>query len=111
MSGNDVEVDYEFHNDAAFMQVELSLEDKDVEEKSLSQIRPTLQALNSPNMWIGDTGATRHYTKYKQGGIDLRPSMSRTRGIKQLSQAWKLIFQECIVTSTATTSLQLSFEM
>jgi hypothetical protein len=81
MSGNDVEVDYEFHNDAAFMQVELSLEDKDVEEKSLSQIRPTLQALNSPNMWIGDTGMTRHSTKYKQGGIDSRPSMSRTRGI------------------------------
>jgi hypothetical protein len=106
MSANDVKVDYEFHNDAAFVQVELSLEDEDVEEKSLSQIRPTLQALNSPNMWIGDTGATRHYTKYKQGGIDLRPSMSRTRGIKQLSQAWKLIFQECIVTSMATTSLQ-----
>jgi hypothetical protein len=32
-------------------------------------------------MWIGDTGATRHYTKYKQGGIDSRPSTSRTRGI------------------------------
>ena len=106
MSGNDVEVDYEFHNNTAFVQVELCLENEDVEEKSLSQIRPTLQALNSPNMWIGDTGATRHYTKYKQGGIDLRPSMSRTRGIKQLSQAWKLIFQECIVTSMATTSLQ-----
>jgi len=76
MSGND----YEFHNDAAFVQVELSLEDEDVEEKSLSQIRPTLQALNSPNMWIGDTGATRHSTKYKEGGIDSRPSTSRTRG-------------------------------
>jgi hypothetical protein len=76
-----VEVDYEFHNDGAFMQVELSLEDKDVEEKSLSQIRPTLQALNSPNMWIGDTGATRHSTKHKQGGINSRPSTSRTRGI------------------------------
>ena len=81
MSGNDVEVDYEFHNNAAFVQVELSLEDKDVEEKSLSQIRPTLQALNSPNMWIGDTGAARHSTKYKQGGIDSRLSTSRTRGI------------------------------
>jgi hypothetical protein len=81
MSGNDVEVDYEFHKDAAFVQVELSLEDEDVEEKSLSQIRPTLQALNSPNMWIGDTGATRHSAKYKQGGIDSRPSTSRTRGI------------------------------
>jgi len=79
---NDVEVDYEFHNDAVFVQVELSLEDEDVEEtEGLSQIRPTLQALNSPNMWIGDTGATRHSTKYTQGGIDSRPSTSRTRGI------------------------------
>jgi hypothetical protein len=32
-------------------------------------------------MWIGDTGATRHSTKYKQGGINSRPSTSRTRGI------------------------------
>jgi hypothetical protein len=32
-------------------------------------------------MWIGDTGATRHSTKYKQGGIDSRPSTNRTRGI------------------------------
>ena len=56
MSEDDVEVDYEFHNNGAFVQVELSLEDEDVKEKSLSQIRPTLQALNSPNMWIGDTG-------------------------------------------------------
>jgi hypothetical protein len=34
MSEDDVEVDYEFHNDGAFMQVELSLEDEDVEEKA-----------------------------------------------------------------------------
>jgi len=81
MSEDDVEVDYEFHNDGAFVQVELSLEDEDVEEKSLSQIRPTLQALNSPNMWIGDTGATKHSTKHKQGGINSRPSTSKTRGI------------------------------
>ncbi len=82
MSVNNVEVDYEFHNNAAFVQVELCLEDEDVEEtEDLSQIRPTLQALNSPNMWIGDTGATRHSMKYKQGGIDSRPSTSRTRGI------------------------------
>jgi hypothetical protein len=32
-------------------------------------------------MWIGDTGATRHSAKYKQGGINSRPSTSRTRGI------------------------------
>ncbi len=71
MSQDDVEVDYEFHNDAAFVQVEICLEDEDVEDtEGISQeIRPTLQALNSPNMWIGDTGATRHSTKYKQGGI------------------------------------------
>jgi hypothetical protein len=84
MSVDVVEVDYEFvHNDAAFAQVELSLEDEDVEEtEGLSQIRPTLQALNSPNMWISDTpGATSHSTKNKQGGINSRPSTSRTRGI------------------------------
>jgi hypothetical protein len=74
-------VDYEFHNDGTFVQVELSLEDKDVEEKSLSQIRPTLQALNSLNMWIGDTGATRQSTKHRQCGINSRPSTSKTRGI------------------------------
>jgi hypothetical protein len=51
MSVNDVEMGYEFHNDAVFVQVELILEDEDVEEtEGLSQIRPTLQALNSPNM-------------------------------------------------------------
>jgi hypothetical protein len=82
MRDDDIEVDYESHNDAASVQVELSLEDEDVEEtEGLSQIRSTLQALNSSNMWIGDTGATRHSTKYKQGGIDSRPSTSRTRGI------------------------------
>ena len=82
ISVSDVVVDYEFHSDTAFVQVELSLEYKDVEEtEGLSQIMPTLQALNSPNMWISDTGATRHSTKYKQGGIDSRPSTSRTRGI------------------------------
>ena len=79
---NEVELDYDFHNDAAFVQVELGLEDKDVEEmEDLSQISPTLQALNSPHMWIGDTAVTRHSKKYKQGGINSRPSTSRTRGI------------------------------
>jgi len=82
MSVDDIEVKCEFHNDAAFIQVEFDLKDEDVEEtEGLSQIRPTIQALNSPNMWIGDTGATRHSTKYKQGGIDSRPSTSRTKGI------------------------------
>jgi hypothetical protein len=51
MSVNGIEVDYESHNDAAFVQIELGLEDKDVEEREgLSQIGLTLQALNSPNM-------------------------------------------------------------
>jgi len=27
-------------------------------------------------MWIGDTGATRHSTKYKQGGIQAGPGIS-----------------------------------
>jgi hypothetical protein len=40
-----------------------------------------LQALSSTNIWIGDTGATKHSTKYKQGGINSRPLTSRTRGI------------------------------
>ncbi len=79
---NDVDVDYEFHNNVAVVKIELGLEDEDVEEtEGLSLIRPTLQTLNSPNMWIGDTGATRHSTTYKQGEIDSRPSTSRTRGI------------------------------
>jgi hypothetical protein len=78
----EVEVDYEFHNDAAFVQIKLGLEEADVEEVlGLSEIRPTLQALNSPNMWIGDTGATKHSTKHKQRGINSRPSTSRTKGI------------------------------
>jgi len=82
MSADDIEVEYKFDNNTAFVQVEFGLEDEDVEEtEGLSQIRPTLQALNSPNMWISDTGATRHSTKYKQGGINLRPSTSRTRGV------------------------------
>ncbi len=88
-------VEYEFHNDAAvgflcldinnafikvqvvennaFVQIELGLEEEDVENEDeldeISQIRPTLQALSSPNMWIGDTGATKHSTKHRQGRI------------------------------------------
>jgi hypothetical protein len=78
----EVKVDYEFHNDAAFVQIKLGLEEADVEEvQGLSEIRPTIQALNLPNMWIGDTGVTTHSTKHKQKGINSRPSTSRTRGI------------------------------
>jgi hypothetical protein len=79
---NEAEVDYEFHNNAAFVQIELGLEEADVKEvQGLSQIRPMLQGLNSPNMWIGDTGATKHSTKHKQGGINSRPSTSRNKGV------------------------------
>jgi hypothetical protein len=40
-----IKVDYEFHNNAEFMQIELVLEEKDVKVlKGISQIRPTLQA-------------------------------------------------------------------
>ena len=61
-------VNDEFHNNTAFVQIELGLKDEDVEEtEGLSQIRPTLQALNSP---------------------DSRPSTSRTRGTS--GQAVKL---------------------
>jgi hypothetical protein len=66
--------------DNAFVQIELGLEKED-EPNDISQIRPTLQALSSPNMWIGDTGATKHSTKHRQGEINSRPSTSRTRGI------------------------------
>ncbi len=79
---DDIDVDYEFHNDVAVVQTELGLEDKDVKEtEGLSLIRPTLQALNLPNMWINNTGATRCSMKYKQVGINSRPSTSRTRGL------------------------------
>jgi hypothetical protein len=79
---NEVKVDSEFYNDAVFVQKELGLKEADVEEvQGLSEIRPTLQALNLPNMWIGDTGATKHSTKHKQGGNNSRPSTSRTKGI------------------------------
>ena len=33
MSVNGIEVDYEFHNNAAFVQIELGLKDEDVEER------------------------------------------------------------------------------
>ncbi len=66
--------------DNAFVQIELGLEKED-EPNDISQIRPTLQALSSPNMWIGDTGSTKHSTKHRQGGINSQPSTSRTRGI------------------------------
>jgi hypothetical protein len=32
-------------------------------------------------MWISDTGATKHSTKHKQGGISSRSSTGRTRGV------------------------------
>jgi hypothetical protein len=32
-------------------------------------------------MWIGDTGATKHSTKHRQGGINSQPLRSRMRGI------------------------------
>ncbi len=79
---NEIEMDYKFHNDAAFVQIELGLEEEDVEElKVVSQIRPTLISLNSPNMWIGNTGVTKHSTKYRHSGINSIPSTSKTGGI------------------------------
>jgi hypothetical protein len=98
---------YYFHNDAAvgflcldmndafikvqvienntFVQIELGLEEDGVENEDelddVSQIRPTLQTLGSPNMWIGDTGAKKCSTKYRHGGINSRLSTSRMRGI------------------------------
>ncbi len=66
------------------MQIELLLEEEDIDDNTKlidSSIMPTLQALNSLNMWIGDTGATKQATKHKQGGINSKPSTSRTREI------------------------------
>jgi hypothetical protein len=100
-------VKYEFHNDTAvrflcldmndpfikvqvveinaFVQIEIRLEEKSIENEDelddVSQIKPMLLALSSPNMWIGDTGATKHSRKNKQRGINSQPLTSRTRGI------------------------------
>jgi hypothetical protein len=106
-----IDVEYEFHNgtDAfkiscvdinnafnkapimeddtaeALFTIELGLEENDIKDNEMpsdgSRIKPTLQALSSPNMWIGDRGATKHSTKYEQGGFNPRPLTSRTRGI------------------------------
>jgi hypothetical protein len=60
--------------DNAFVQIELGLEEENVENEvepnEVNQIRPTLQDLSSPNMWIGDTGAMKHSTKHRQGGTN-----------------------------------------
>jgi hypothetical protein len=84
-SNTDKEVNYKFHNNASFVQIELGLEEEDIDDDvnliDLNLIWPTLQALNSPNRRIGDIGATKHSSKHKQGGINLQPPTSRTRGI------------------------------
>jgi hypothetical protein len=82
---NDAFIKVQVVENNAFVQIELRLEEKDIENEDelddASQIRPTLQALSSPNMWIGNTGATKHPTKHRQGGINSQPLTSRTRGI------------------------------
>ncbi len=59
------DVEYEFYNDAkkALVTIELGLEEDDVDKNKMdgSQMRPIIQALNSPNIWIGDTGATKAF--------------------------------------------------
>ena len=66
----------------ALITIKLGLKEDGVEDDEPSDvIRLTLQALNLPNIWIGNTGVTKHSTKYKLGGINSRPSTSRTRGI------------------------------
>jgi hypothetical protein len=58
----------------AFLQIELGLEEEDVENEDelddASQIRPTLQALSSLNMWVGDTAATKYSSMYRHRGIN-----------------------------------------
>ncbi len=43
-------------------------------------VQLTLQALESENVWIVDTGATSHVTKHKIGGINLFGMTVKTRG-------------------------------
>jgi hypothetical protein len=43
-------------------------------------VQLTLQALESENVWITDTGATSHITKHKIGGINHRGTTVTTRG-------------------------------
>jgi hypothetical protein len=87
---DDVEVDYEFHNDVAFVQIELGLEEEDVEEvQGLSQIWPNLQALNSPNMWIGDTGSILQSISKGESTQDLPQAGPEEYMVKQLSQTWR----------------------
>jgi hypothetical protein len=78
------EVDYKFHSNVSFVQIELGLEEEDIDDNAKSinlRVKPTLQALIFPNMWIGNTSATKHSTKHKQGGINSQLFTSRTRGI------------------------------
>jgi hypothetical protein len=82
---NDVFINVQVVENNAFVQIEQGLEEEDVENEDelddASHLRPTIQALNSPNMWISENGATKHSTKHRQGGINSRPSTSRMRGV------------------------------
>jgi hypothetical protein len=73
---NDVFIKVQVVENNAFVQSELGLKEDDIENEDelddISQIRPT---------WIGDTGATKHSTKHRQGGINSQPLTSRTRAI------------------------------
>ncbi len=48
----------------ALFTIELELEEDNIEDNETpsdrSRIKSTLQALSSPNMWIGNKGATKH---------------------------------------------------
>jgi hypothetical protein len=69
----------------ALFTIKLGLVEDNIEDNERpsdrSRIKPTLQALSSLNMWIGDMGATKNSTKYEQGGINPKHLTSRTRGI------------------------------
>jgi hypothetical protein len=82
---NDAFIKIQVLESNAFVQIELGLEEEDVKNEEelddASQIRQTLQALSSPNMWIGDTGAKNHSKKHRQEEINSQPSTNRTRGI------------------------------
>jgi hypothetical protein len=60
------DVEYEFYNDTEKGQVTIEFglveDDFDDDKSDGSKIVPTIQGLNSPNIWIGDTGATKYST-------------------------------------------------
>ncbi len=72
----------------AFVQIELGLEEEDIENEDelddASQIRPTLKALISPNMWIGYTAQQQRWRNSQrdsdQNRARIKDVLAITRG-------------------------------